>query len=128
MPTPDDAKTRAATTYNAASDAIDDQANSFWHRFGNATIERIGLAPGDRVISSGVQRARPGRKVTPESAPMSAFPSGVSRGEDGRLELPSGARPPAEGEQHSATSGVPAPASPPAPADPSHPGSPSGGS
>jgi RND family efflux transporter MFP subunit len=52
-------------------------------------VIRSGLLPGDRVIISGVQRARPGRKVTPQQAEMTAFPSGVSRGEDGRLELPS---------------------------------------
>jgi RND family efflux transporter MFP subunit len=51
-------------------------------------VIRSGLAPGELVIISGVQRARPGRKVNPEQAQMSAFPSGVSRGEDGRLELP----------------------------------------
>jgi hypothetical protein len=59
-------------------------------------VVRAGLAPADRVIISGVQRARPGRKVTPEMAQMSAFPSGVSRGEDGRLELPPGPRPSAD--------------------------------
>ena len=51
---------------------------------------RAGLAPTERVIISGVQRARPGRKVDAKPAPMSAFPSGISRGENGRLELPSG--------------------------------------
>lgn len=53
-------------------------------------VIRAGLAPTDRVIISGVQRARPGRKVTVRPAPMSAFPSGVSRGEDGKIELPPG--------------------------------------
>ena len=53
-------------------------------------VIRAGLAPTDRVIISGMQRARPGRKVNPKSAPMSAFPSGVSRGEDGKIELPPG--------------------------------------
>lgn len=66
-------------------------------------VIRAGLAPGERVIISGVQRARPGRKVTPELTEMTAFPSGVSRGEDGRLELPA---PPSEG------SGAPAVRSP----------------
>jgi RND family efflux transporter MFP subunit len=90
-------------------------------------VIRAGLAPGDRVIISGVQRARPGRKVNPEVTQMTAFPSGVSRGEDGRLELPPGApratddnassadersdseRSDASGESPAA-SGVPAPA------------------
>jgi len=60
-------------------------------------VIRSGLVPGDRVIISGVQRARPGRKVNPELAQMSGFPSGVSRGEDGRLELPPGAGAPVPG-------------------------------
>ena len=53
-------------------------------------VIRAGLAPSDRVIISGVQRARPGRKVIAQAAPMSAFPSGISLGENGRLELPPG--------------------------------------
>jgi RND family efflux transporter MFP subunit len=62
-------------------------------------VIRSGLVPGDRVIISGVQRARPGRKVNAQQAQMSAFPSGVSRGEDSRLELP--ARTAAPGEHTS---------------------------
>jgi ubiquinone/menaquinone biosynthesis C-methylase UbiE len=50
MPTPDDAKTRAATAYNAASDRYDDDANSFWDRFGRATVERLALRNGERVL------------------------------------------------------------------------------
>jgi ubiquinone/menaquinone biosynthesis C-methylase UbiE len=50
MPTPDDAKARAATTYNAAADRYDDPANSFWERFGRSTVERLHLAPGSRVL------------------------------------------------------------------------------
>jgi ubiquinone/menaquinone biosynthesis C-methylase UbiE len=50
MGTPEQAKTRAATTYNAASDHYDDPANSFWARFGRRTIERLALAPGARVL------------------------------------------------------------------------------
>ena len=33
MTTPDDAKARAAKTYNMASDRFDDPANSFWARY-----------------------------------------------------------------------------------------------
>jgi ubiquinone/menaquinone biosynthesis C-methylase UbiE len=47
---PDDAKARAAATYNAAADAYDDPANSFWARFGAATVERLDLQPGARVL------------------------------------------------------------------------------
>jgi ubiquinone/menaquinone biosynthesis C-methylase UbiE len=50
MATPDDAKARAANTYNAAADHYDDDANSFWARFGRATVERLDLAPGSRVL------------------------------------------------------------------------------
>jgi RND family efflux transporter MFP subunit len=50
-----------------------------------------GLGAGDRVIISGVQRARPGRKVAAKEGTVTAFPSGVSRGEDSTLSLP---RPP----------------------------------
>jgi ubiquinone/menaquinone biosynthesis C-methylase UbiE len=48
--TPADAKTRAHATYNAAADFYDDPANTFWERFGRATVERLGLAPGARVL------------------------------------------------------------------------------
>src|SRR5262245_24327178 len=50
MPTPEEAKARAAATYNAAADHYDDDANSFWERFGRATIERLRPAPGSRVL------------------------------------------------------------------------------
>jgi ubiquinone/menaquinone biosynthesis C-methylase UbiE len=46
----DDAKARAAKTYNAAADTYDDPANSFWERFGRRTIERLDLEPGARVL------------------------------------------------------------------------------
>jgi hypothetical protein len=54
----------------------------------NMRVIRSGLAAGDQVIISGVQRARAGRKVTTQAGQISAFPSGVSRGEDGRLDMP----------------------------------------
>jgi ubiquinone/menaquinone biosynthesis C-methylase UbiE len=50
MPTPEDAKARAAATYNAAADRYDDTANSFWSRFGRRTIERLRLPAGARVL------------------------------------------------------------------------------
>jgi RND family efflux transporter MFP subunit len=56
-------------------------------------IVRDGLKPTDRVIISGVQRARPGRKVTATEGQVTAFPSGVSRGENSALTLPSGSAP-----------------------------------
>jgi RND family efflux transporter MFP subunit len=47
-----------------------------------------GLAPQDRIVVSGVQRARPGRRVTFKEGALTAFPTGVSRGEDSTLSLP----------------------------------------
>ena len=46
----DDAKKKAASTYNAASDFYDHPANTFWGRYGRQTIERLQLAPGARVL------------------------------------------------------------------------------
>jgi len=51
-------------------------------------VIRAGLTPADRIIISGVQRARPGRQVTVTEGKVSAFPAGVSRGENSSLELP----------------------------------------
>jgi len=48
--TPDDAKARATATYNAAADAYDHPANSFWARFGRNTIDRLDLRNGDHVL------------------------------------------------------------------------------
>src|SRR5262252_6045991 len=50
MGSQEDAKTRVARTYNAASDHFDDPANSFWERFGRRTVERLDLNPGSRVL------------------------------------------------------------------------------
>ena len=52
MATPDDAKARAAATYNAAADSYDDPANAFWERFGRRTVERLRLQPGARVLDA----------------------------------------------------------------------------
>ncbi len=51
-------------------------------------VVREGLAPQDRIIISGVQRARPGRKVTAKDGVVTAFPTGVSLGEESKLSLP----------------------------------------
>jgi ubiquinone/menaquinone biosynthesis C-methylase UbiE len=50
MTTLDEAKAKAAATYNAAADFYDDRANSFWARFGRETIERLKLPSGARVL------------------------------------------------------------------------------
>src|SRR5215208_3918687 len=46
----EEAKKRAATTYNAASDFYDHPANTFWSRYGRRTVERLKLTPGARVL------------------------------------------------------------------------------
>jgi RND family efflux transporter MFP subunit len=53
-------------------------------------VIRSGLAPDDRVVISGVQRARPGRKVAVTAGTVTAFPSGVSLGETSTLSVPQG--------------------------------------
>jgi ubiquinone/menaquinone biosynthesis C-methylase UbiE len=50
MPLQDAAQVKAAATYNAAADAYDDPANSFWDPFGQRTVDRLGLAPTTRVL------------------------------------------------------------------------------
>ena len=50
MGTPDDAKTKAASTYNFAADYYDHSANFFWVRFGRRTVERLQLPLGARVL------------------------------------------------------------------------------
>jgi len=50
MVTPNDAKAKAISTYDAAADSYDNPANSFWERFGRRTIERLHLQPGARVL------------------------------------------------------------------------------
>lgn len=46
----DEARKRAETTYNAASDYFDHPANTFWTRYGRRTIERLKLSSGDYVL------------------------------------------------------------------------------
>src|SRR5215471_16097064 len=50
MAATNEAQARAAATYNAAADRYDDPANSFWERFGRATIERLRPEPGSRIL------------------------------------------------------------------------------
>ena len=46
----DPAKLKAAATYNAASDYFDNDALSFWSKYGAATVERLDLTPGMKVL------------------------------------------------------------------------------
>jgi len=41
---------RAARTYSAAADHFNDPALGFWDRYGTATVARLPLAPGHRVL------------------------------------------------------------------------------
>jgi ubiquinone/menaquinone biosynthesis C-methylase UbiE len=50
MPMPEDAKQRAASTYNTAADAFDDPPLSFWDYFGKKTVDRLSLQTGARVL------------------------------------------------------------------------------
>jgi ubiquinone/menaquinone biosynthesis C-methylase UbiE len=45
-----EAKAKAAATYNVASDLFDHPANTFWDRFGRNTINRLDLKPGALVL------------------------------------------------------------------------------
>lgn len=46
----EEARAKAAATYNAASDYYDQPALSFWDRYGRRTVERLSLQNGDRVL------------------------------------------------------------------------------
>jgi ubiquinone/menaquinone biosynthesis C-methylase UbiE len=50
--TPDEAKSKAAATYNATADAYDHPANSFWARFGRRTVERLDLRGAQKVLDA----------------------------------------------------------------------------
>jgi ubiquinone/menaquinone biosynthesis C-methylase UbiE len=68
----DDAKAKAAATYNAAADRYDDPLNSFWARFGHCTINRLNLQPGQRVLDvccgSGASAIPAAEKVGPDGS------------------------------------------------------------
>ncbi|KAF2989301.1 class I SAM-dependent methyltransferase (plasmid) [Methylocystis sp. MJC1] len=46
----EEAKAKAAAAYNAAADHFDHPVSSFWHRFGQQTVERLGLREGETVL------------------------------------------------------------------------------
>ena len=50
MSTIEDAKKKAAATYNAAADFYDHPTNTFWERYGRRTVERLRLKPEPRVL------------------------------------------------------------------------------
>jgi ubiquinone/menaquinone biosynthesis C-methylase UbiE len=63
-------QSKAAATYNAASDHFDDPALSFWDRFGQRTVERLGLSPGEIVLDvccgSGASALPAAARVAPD--------------------------------------------------------------
>src|SRR5205823_6634644 len=67
-----EAQVKAAATYNAAADAYDSPANSFWARFGQRTIDRLGLRSGERVLDvcsgSGASAIPAAEKVAPSGS------------------------------------------------------------
>ena len=72
MPELDEAKVRAATTYNAAADTYADKALSFWDRFGQRTVERMHIGPGASVLDvcsgAGASALPAGRRVLPDGS------------------------------------------------------------
>ena len=72
MPTPSEAKIKAAKTYNAAADAFDLSANSFWDRFGRRTVTRLDLSSGARCLDaccgSGASAIPVAEKVAPNGS------------------------------------------------------------
>jgi len=66
----EEARAKAAATYNAASDHYDDSALSFWDRYGRRTVERLSLQPGASVLDvcsgSGASALPAAERVAPD--------------------------------------------------------------
>ena len=66
----EEARAKAAATYNAASDHYDDSALSFWDRYGRRTVERLSLQPGASVLDvcsgSGASALPAAEQVAPD--------------------------------------------------------------
>ncbi|HEU0174047.1 MAG TPA: methyltransferase domain-containing protein [Blastocatellia bacterium] len=66
----EEARAKAAATYNAASDHYDEPALSFWDRFGRRTVERLSLLPGAHVLDvcsgSGASALPAAERVAPD--------------------------------------------------------------
>ncbi|PPD42687.1 MAG: ubiquinone biosynthesis protein UbiE [Methylobacter sp.] len=67
------ANKKTAHAYNTAADLFDHPANTFWCRFGNKTIERLGLREGDRILD------------VCSGTGASALPAARKVGSDGRV-------------------------------------------
>jgi ubiquinone/menaquinone biosynthesis C-methylase UbiE len=72
----EEAKAKAAMTYNAAADYFDHPVSSFWHRFGRQTIERLDLRSGERILDvccgSGGSALPAAERVGPEGKVIAA--------------------------------------------------------
>lgn len=69
----DPSKLKAALTYNAASDYFDDEALSFWNKYGAATVERLQLVPDMKVLDVAC------------GSGASAFPAALKIGDSGTV-------------------------------------------
>jgi ubiquinone/menaquinone biosynthesis C-methylase UbiE len=69
----DAAKSKAATTYNAASDFFDNESLSFWNKYGTATVERLHLKNGMTVLDVAC------------GSGASALPAAITVGESGNV-------------------------------------------
>lgn len=95
MSATEDAKRRAAATYNAAADFYDHPTNTFWERYGRRTIERFGLAKGARVLDvccgSGASAIPAAQAVGPEGTVVGVDLAGnllrLARGKASQLGL-----------------------------------------
>jgi RND family efflux transporter MFP subunit len=83
-------QTRQVVYVIGAEDTIAQKVVQPGRLLGGLRVIRSGLEAGDRVVISGVQRARPGRKVAVTQGTVTAFPSGVSLGETSTLKIPQG--------------------------------------
>jgi hypothetical protein len=81
-------QTRQLAYVVGSDDVVQQRTIELGRLIDDMRVIRSGLNASDRVIISGVQRARAGRKVNAKAGQMSAFPSGVSRGENSKLEMP----------------------------------------
>jgi RND family efflux transporter MFP subunit len=84
-------QTRQVVYVIAADDQVQQRVVQPGRLLNGLRVLRAGIEPTDRVVISGMQRARPGRKVAVVAGTVTPFPSGVSLGETSTLRLPAGA-------------------------------------
>src|SRR5215217_1969203 len=80
--TMEEAKKKAANTYNAAADFYDDPANTFWERYGRRTVERLRLSHEDRILDvccgSGASAIPAAEIVNPGGSVLGVDLAGIS--------------------------------------------------